>query len=76
MGFCSIIKQIRQQLGISQTAFAKRMHVSFSTVNRWENGHSVPNPLAMATMIELCSKEHIQKDLVDVLTEVKKIVRS
>jgi hypothetical protein len=36
------IKTIRNQLGMSQQAFAAALGVSFATVNRWENGKAKP----------------------------------
>jgi SNF2 family DNA or RNA helicase len=36
------IKDLRQQLGLSQQAFADRLGVTFATVNRWENGKAKP----------------------------------
>ncbi|MBD2676581.1 MULTISPECIES: DNA-binding transcriptional regulator [Nostoc] len=42
-----LIRQLRQQLNLSQKQFAVRLGVSFKTVNRWENGHTVPSPLAL-----------------------------
>src|SRR5208283_5720225 len=36
------IKTIRNQLGMSQQAFATALGVSFATVNRWENGKAKP----------------------------------
>lgn len=53
-----IIKQIRIELGLSQEAFAKEMHLSFSTINRWENGRVVPNRLAKHTLVQLCKKNN------------------
>ncbi|MDZ8183978.1 MAG: helix-turn-helix domain-containing protein [Nostoc sp. ChiSLP02] len=41
-----LIKELRQQLNLSQKQFAVRLGVSFKTVNRWENGHTVPSRLA------------------------------
>ena len=37
------IKQMRQDLNLTQTDFAKALGVSFSTVSRWENGDIMPN---------------------------------
>ena len=36
------IKNFRKQTGLSQKAFAKRLDVSFATVNRWEMGKTQP----------------------------------
>jgi putative transcriptional regulator len=59
-----IVKNIRFSLGLSQMAFSKQMHVSFSTVNRWENGRAQPNKLAIVMLIELCQKEQVCKEFV------------
>jgi len=32
------IREIRKKLGVTQTAFAYLLNISFSTLNRWENG--------------------------------------
>lgn len=63
MEFHDLIKVIRKNMGISQKKFAEKLHVSFSTVNRWENGHVMPNQLALATLIELCKKEQVEPKL-------------
>ena len=54
-----IIKQIRNHLNMSQTEFADWLGVSFATVNRWENGHAVPNKLAQTKLYEVCSEKTI-----------------
>ncbi len=38
MGFPEEIKRIRQRSLLSQTDFAEKVHVAYSTVNRWEKG--------------------------------------
>lgn len=62
-----LIKQIRKDMGLSQKKFAERLHVSFSTVNRWENAHVMPNKLAIAVLIDLCEKEQINSTLLQEL---------
>ena len=52
----TLIKQIRTYLNMSQTEFAAHLNVTFATVNRWENGRTVPNKLAQ-TMIYEAGKE-------------------
>lgn len=54
-----IIKQIRNHLNMSQTEFADWLGVSFATVNRWENGHAIPNKLAQTKLYEVCSEKKI-----------------
>ena len=43
--FAEEVKTLRARLGLSQQAFAKALGVSFSTVNRWEMGHTEPHNL-------------------------------
>jgi putative transcriptional regulator len=40
------IKEIRKRLNLSQEELAKKLGVSFSSVNRWENGQTKPSKLA------------------------------
>lgn len=43
MNISDIIKNIRSKKLMSQCEFAEYIGVSFSTVNRWENGKAEPN---------------------------------
>ncbi|MFQ5736677.1 MAG: helix-turn-helix domain-containing protein [Thermodesulfobacteriota bacterium] len=47
------IKRIRLRLGWSQERFARELGVSFSTVNRWERGRTVPSPMALKALRRL-----------------------
>lgn len=47
---------MRRQLALSQEALARQLGVSYATVNRWENGHSVPSKLAKAQLNAFCEK--------------------
>ena len=62
----TLIKELRAQLGLTQEKFAARLGVSFPTINRWENGRSVPSPLALQR-IEQILREMKEKgrDLLD-----------
>jgi transcriptional regulator with XRE-family HTH domain len=40
------IRELRLRLGMTQEEFAHAVAVTFSTVNRWENGHAKPSKLA------------------------------
>lgn len=64
MEMFELIKTIRLQLGMSQEAFAKAIHVAFSTVNRWENNRSMPNGMARALIADYCEKNGIDKKLI------------
>jgi len=55
-----LVKSLREVLGLSQEKLAAKLGVTFSSVNRWENGHTKPSPLAMkqieAIVLELGTK--------------------
>ena len=55
----TLIKQIRDYLNISRTEFAELLNVTFATVNRWENGRTVPNKLAQTTLYEICKDNSV-----------------
>jgi DNA-binding transcriptional regulator YiaG len=50
----ALLRELRRRLGnISQEDLARRAGVSWSTVNRWENGKSAPSPLARSKLASL-----------------------
>jgi len=53
-----MIKDLRIALGLTQEQFAAKVGVTFSTVNRWENGKGKPSPLAVKQIGELQSLLH------------------
>jgi DNA-binding transcriptional regulator YiaG len=67
MQICEAIKQIRTELGLTQVTFAQKLHVSFSTVNRWENGRVKPNRLATIMIISLTEEVKLNNDAVSLL---------
>lgn len=69
MEMSELIKSIRTQLGMSQEAFAKEIHVAFSTVNRWENHRATPNSIALAFIADYCEKNCIDKELIAAIRE-------
>ncbi len=50
------VKKLRTAMGFTQEQFAAKIGVTFSTVNRWENGKGKPSPLAMKQIEELRTK--------------------
>lgn len=50
------IKSLRQQQGLSQEELAQKLGVSFTSVNRWENGQTKPSKLARRQIELLCKK--------------------
>jgi len=51
-----LVKQVRNQLGLSQEELAHKLGVSFSTINRWENTKTKPSKLALTQFNSLCEK--------------------
>ncbi|BBA33698.1 helix-turn-helix domain-containing protein [Methylocaldum marinum] len=54
--FAEIVKEVRQQLGLSQEELAHELGVSFSTINRWENRKTVPFKLARKQFEAFCER--------------------
>jgi transcriptional regulator with XRE-family HTH domain len=54
MKLTDFIKDVRKQLEMSQEQLAKALNVSFSTINRWENGKAEPSNLAQKTFFDFC----------------------
>ncbi len=52
-----LLKGIREASGLSQSEMAAQLGVSFATLNRWENGHSLPNPLAQERVFDFCREK-------------------
>lgn len=48
-----LIRELRQETGLTQEQFASELGVTCSSVNRWENGRSKPLPLAMQKILEM-----------------------
>ncbi len=51
-----LIRELRQQLNLSQKQFAAKVGVYFKTVNRWENGHTVASRIALKLIEEMLRK--------------------
>ena len=52
----ALIKEVRRQLGLSQEELAHELGVSFTTINRWENGKTSPFKLARAQIKIFCER--------------------
>ncbi|MBM4267478.1 MAG: helix-turn-helix domain-containing protein [Deltaproteobacteria bacterium] len=51
------IRELRKRLGLTQEEFAHAVAVTFSTVNRWENGHAKPSKLARRAIEALATRK-------------------
>ena len=54
--FPVLVREVRRQLGISQEELAHELGVSFATINRWENGKTMPFKLARAQFDAFCER--------------------
>ena len=54
--YAALIKTVREQLDLSQEDLARKIGVSYATVNRWENGQTTPSKLAKAQLDVFCAE--------------------
>ena len=47
------VRQLREKLGISRDAFARKVGVTYKTVYLWEKGKTKPSTLALEKLEEL-----------------------
>jgi DNA-binding XRE family transcriptional regulator len=47
---------LRQALSLTQKQFTAHLGVTFPTINRWENGHAMPSPLALKQLALLLNQ--------------------
>lgn len=48
------VKDLRDRLIMTQAEFAKMLGVSFTSINRWENGLNRPTTVARKQIVQLC----------------------
>ena len=65
MPFSSEVKKIRLSSFLNQAEFAKTIGVSFTTVNRWENGKAQPNIKAMKALKAFCVERGYPYELLE-----------
>lgn len=56
------IRQLREDLNMTQENFAHEIGVTFATVNRWENGRTTPNKVAQKVLLLLERKLRRMKE--------------
>jgi len=55
-GLPDLIRDIRQQVALSQEDLARQLNVSYATINRWENAHARPSKLAKSQLEAFCAR--------------------
>lgn len=69
MDFSQVVKNIRNRLNMSQEQLAREIHVSFATINRWENGKNSPNMLAKKALYDFCREKGVEEEKLKYLQE-------
>ena len=64
LDYASAIINLRIKLNLSQSALAELLGVSFTSVNRWENGKYSPTKLVKKKIELLCQENNIQMEVV------------
>ena len=54
MTFGEAILKLRSERRISQRQLADELNVSFTSVNRWENGKTLPNKMTVLVIRQYC----------------------
>lgn len=60
MKFSEALKYIRSVQGLSQEQLARKLNVSFATVNRWENEQAKPRAMAVDVVDYYCKANGIE----------------
>lgn len=69
MELSEILRYIRKKSLLSQNAFAEVLGVSFSTINRWENGKAVPQIGMLKRINEFCLANYIPVDITNIVCD-------
>lgn len=62
MDFPTIVKYTRETLGMSQEEMAHALKISYTTINRWENGKTHPNKMAKSVFFAFCEQRGIKAE--------------
>lgn len=60
MEFSKFCLETRLKLNLSQEMLARKLDVSFATINRWENGKAVPQKLTIYRFEKFCEENGIE----------------
>lgn len=57
MNYQKLVKQLRDEMILTQEEFAEILGVSFASISRWENGRYEPTIKVKRKIVQLC-REH------------------
>ena len=60
MEFSKFCLETRLKLNLSQEMLARKLDVSFATINRWENGKVLPQKLTLYRFEKFCEENGIK----------------
>ena len=60
MEFSKFCLETRLKLNLSQEMLARKLDVSFATINRWENGKAIPQKLTLSRFEKFCEENGIE----------------
>lgn len=63
----NLIKSIRAQANLNQEQFASALGTTAVSINRWENGKSIPNQMAQRNLYQFCKDQGI--DVAGIITK-------
>ncbi len=67
-----LLKSVRKELNLSQESLARALHVSYATLNRWENSKAKPSRLALKQLKDFCVQNNISREI---NTELEELTR-
>lgn len=59
MTFGEAVLKLRSERRISQRQLADELNVSFTSVNRWENGRTMPNKMTVLVIRQYCADHEL-----------------
>ena len=57
------LKHIRSLQSMSQEDLARKLNVSFATINRWEKGKNFPSKMAQSNIKKFCNDNNIKYEV-------------
>lgn len=55
-----LVKKLREKMLVTQEELAEILGVSFASVNRYENGKTIPTMKVKRKIVELCRKNKVE----------------